>query len=177
MLNLSLNDLIEYTDWERQKWYTWLRQHGQQALKISAGPHGDGRFQSVGDLVRHIFSAEKRYIDRLSGRPLTDTASIPNDDIEALFQFSRQSRKDLKEFAETFPSQKWDAPEEHKIQNHSLVATPRKIVVHILLHEIRHWAQIATLLRLNGLTDEFHDFLFSPVLDGGLRRVQEKASA
>jgi len=36
----------------------------------------------------------------------------------------------------------------------------------VLMHEIRHWAQIATLLR----TDEFHDFLFSPVLGGEYRR-------
>jgi uncharacterized damage-inducible protein DinB len=43
-------------------------------LTTSAGPNGDGRFQSVGDVIRHIFSSEKRYIDRLSNRPLTDTA-------------------------------------------------------------------------------------------------------
>ena len=58
--------------------------------------------------------------------------------------------------------------------NNVLTATPRKIVVHILLHETRHWAQIATLLRLNGwalngFVDGFHDFLFSPVMGGGLR--------
>jgi uncharacterized damage-inducible protein DinB len=49
-------------------------------------------FKPVGDLVRHIFSAEKRYIDRLSNRPLTDADSIPNGNVEALFQFGRQSR-------------------------------------------------------------------------------------
>ena len=71
-MNLNLNDLIDYTEWERQKWYVWLRQHGDQVLKISAGPYGDGRFETVGELVRHIFSAEKRYVERLSGRGLTD---------------------------------------------------------------------------------------------------------
>ena len=68
-INLSVSDLIEYTDWERQQWYDWLRQHGDGVLEIGAGPHGDGRFGTVGELVRHIFSAEKRYVDRLSGRP------------------------------------------------------------------------------------------------------------
>jgi len=24
MLSLSLNDVLDYTDWERQKWYEWL---------------------------------------------------------------------------------------------------------------------------------------------------------
>jgi uncharacterized damage-inducible protein DinB len=54
--------------------------------------------------------------------------------------------------------------------NSILSATPRKIVSHALLHEVRHWAQVATLLRLNGMTDDFHDFLFSPVMGGELRR-------
>ena len=165
MLNLSLSDLVDYTDWERQKWFDWFRQHGEQVLKIGAGPHGDGRFNTVGDVIRHIFSAEKRYVDRLSDRSLTDTASVPNDNIEALFHFSQQSRKELKELVETFPAQEWDVLKDFKILNYFLRATPKKIVVHILMHEIRHWAQIATLFRLNGLTVEFHDFLFSPVLD------------
>lgn len=176
-MQIDLNLLIDYTDWERQKWYDWLQQHGQQVLKTGAGPHGDGRFQTVGDLIRHIFSAEKRYVERLSGRPLTDTASIPSDNIEALFQFSRQSRKELKQFVETFPAQEWDSPQELTFPNLGFYvkATPRKIVIHILMHEIRHWAQIATLLRLTGLTGEFHDFLFSPVLGGEPGRLEAKA--
>lgn len=55
-----------------------------------------------------------------------------------------------------------------------LTATPKKIVTHILLHEIRHWAQIPTVLRLRGLKDDFHDFLFSPVMAGRLRRSSPK---
>jgi uncharacterized damage-inducible protein DinB len=173
-INLSLNDLIEYTDWERQKWYDWLRQHGDQVLKTGVGSHGDGRFQTVGDVLRHIFSAETRYVERLSDQPLTDTASIPTDNLEALFQFGRQSRKALKEFAETLPAQEWDAPKEFTMMNSLLIATPKKIIVHTLVHEIRHWAQIATLFRLNDLKGEFHDFLFSPVMGGELRREQGK---
>src|SRR5439155_21550822 len=76
LVHLNLSDLLDYTDWERQKWQAWFLQHGADVLKITAGPHGDGRFGAVGDLVRHIFSAEKRYVERLSGRSLTDTASI-----------------------------------------------------------------------------------------------------
>jgi uncharacterized damage-inducible protein DinB len=173
--DLSLNDLMHYTDWEHRKWHEWVRQHGAEVLKISAGPNGDGRFKSVGDLMKHMFSAEKRYIDRLSGRPLSDPASIPSDDVEALFRFGQQSRQDLREFVETFPAEKWDVAQEHKLMNSVLTVTPRKIVVHVLLHEIRHWAQIATLFRLHGLTDDFHDFLFSPVLGGGIRREQGSA--
>lgn len=166
-LNLSLDNLIDYTDWERGLWHGWLQQHGDGVLATTSGPHGDGRFQTIGDLVRHIFSAEKRYIDRLSNRPITDAASIPTNSVEALFQFGGQSRNDLMEFIKTFPPENWDVPQNINLMNKVLRLTPRKIIVHVLLHEIRHWAQIGTLLRLNGLTGGFHDFLFSPVLAEG----------
>jgi|SRR5579864_2343537 len=170
-LNVNLALLIDYTDWERQKWHDWLRRHGDAVLKTSIGEHGDGRFKIVGDYIKHVFSAEKRYIDRLSGKALTETGSMPSDNIEALFQFGSQSRNDLKRFVEDFPDQEWDAPQEFTIVNSAITVTPRKILIHIVLHEIRHWAQIATLFRLNGLTGEFHDFLFSPVLGGELKRA------
>jgi uncharacterized damage-inducible protein DinB len=165
-VQLSLADLLEYTDWERGKWFEWLRRHGDNVLETGAGPHGDGRFASVGELMRHIFSAEKRYVERLSGLPLTDAASLSSHSIEELFQFGEQSRKALKEFVEAFPAQQWDAMNEYKLMNSVLKATPRKIIVHVVMHEIRHWAQIGTLLRLNGLTGDLHDFLFSPVMGG-----------
>lgn len=175
MFSLSVNDLMDYTDWERMKWHDWFRRNGDQVLATSAGPHGDGRMQSVGELVRHIFSAEKRYVDRLAGRPLTDTTSLPSGDSEALFEFGRRSRRDLKEFVATYPAKAWDTPQEMKILSYSLTTTPRKIVTHILMHEIRHWAQIGTLLRLNGLKGDFHDFLFSPVMSGGSTGEPAKA--
>ena len=174
-IQISLDILIEYTQWERDKWHDWLRQHGNNILKTSVGAHGDGRFESIGDVIRHIFSAEKRYIDRFSGRSLTDTGLVPNDQIEELFRFGEESRNYLQEFLETYPSERWDRTQDFTIANSLIRATPKKIAIHILLHEIRHWAQIATLFRLNGVTSEFHDFLFSPVLGGEIRREQTNA--
>ena len=166
---LSFSELIEYTDWERSKWQEWLRRHGDEALATSAGPNGDGRFQTIGDLIKHIFSAEKRYIDRLSNRPITDAAAVSNSNVEALFQFGRQSRADLKEFVASFPSDMWDEPQEFTLMNRTFTATPRKIVIHVLMHEVRHWAQIGTMFRISGRKGEFHDFLFSPVLGQELK--------
>ncbi|HLQ36913.1 MAG TPA: DinB family protein, partial [Planctomycetota bacterium] len=116
----------------------------------------------------HVFAAEKRYVERLSGRPLTEQAAVPIA-FAALFQFGRQSRKELREFVVAFPAGQWDTPAEHTILTHTLRLTPRKIIVHVLLHEIRHWAQIATVLRLGGEKVEMHDFLFSPVMGGDPR--------
>jgi uncharacterized damage-inducible protein DinB len=43
-----------------------------------------------------------------------------------------------------------------------LSASARKVVVHLLLHGVRHWAQLATSLRQQGYaTDWHHDILMS----------------
>ncbi len=169
-IGVNAADLLDYTDWERADWRKWLGEQAPGVLEMSAGPHGDGRFASVGDLIRHIFSAEKRYVERLLGQSLTDTASISNKDIQALFQFGGLSRQEMRRLVETFPAEEWDRPRNFKVLDFSVTATPKKIVLHTLMHEIRHWAQIATILRLNGFTAGFHDFLGSPVLGGGFTR-------
>ncbi|MBV8729306.1 MAG: DinB family protein, partial [Acidobacteriia bacterium] len=164
LATFALADLLDYTDWQRRLWFDWLRERGEPILDIGAGPGGDGRFEKVGDLIRHIFSAEKRYVERLTNRPITDPATISISNIEALFQFGEQSRREFRQFLEVLPDGCADVPLELNILNRPLTVTPRKVVIHVLLHEVRHWAQIATLLRLNGQKVELHDFLFSSVL-------------
>jgi uncharacterized damage-inducible protein DinB len=173
-MQIDASVLMNYTDWEREKWHEWIGQHGE-CLKTSVGPHGDNRFQTVGDVVKHIFSAETRYVERLSEKPLTDTASLSNDNLEALFGFGQQSRKALAEFIRTFPAEQWDILMDFDFFGNLLKATPKKMIIHVLLHEVRHWAQIATLFRVTGLKVDFHDFLFSPVLGGEFRRQQTRA--
>ena len=165
-VGLSLPELMELTEWERSEWYDWLRERRDTVLTIGTGSNGE-RLPNVGELVKHIFIAEKHHVDRLSNRPITDTGSLPSDSVERLFEFGRRSRKDLREFVEMLPSGDWDAPREFNIVNNLVSVTPRKLIVHVLMHEVRHWAQVATILRLNGLAGGFPDFLFSPVLGGG----------
>jgi hypothetical protein len=79
---------------------------------------------------------------------------------------------------ETFPAEDWDTLREMKFPSSSLRAraTPRKTVVH-MLHEIRHWTPIGTLLRLNGLVDDLHDFIASPVMGGEWKREVKSPQA
>ena len=164
--SVSLSELMEFTGWERSQWRERLTAHGDAALGTGVGAHGDGRFETAGDLVKHIFIAEKHHVDRLSNRPITDVSTIPGDTVEKLFSFGARSRRDLAAFVAAEPADDWDAPREYNINGKMVGVTPRKFIAHILLHEVRHWAQIATILRLNGITGNFPDFLFSPVMEG-----------
>jgi uncharacterized damage-inducible protein DinB len=161
---LDYDHLLEYTDWQRESWHAWFTRQGAGALAVSIGPNGDGRFDTVGQLVRHIFSAEKLYVERMNDRPLSDTSVVPTDDIEALFAFGRESRAALRSFIAALPADQLDAARDLTIVNLTRRLTPRKILVHVVLHEIRHWAQIATLLRLQGMKVDYQDFLICPVL-------------
>lgn len=168
-IGLAFTELLEYTDWERSRWRERLRRAPGEVLDTSAGPHGDGRFAKVGEVVRHIFSAELRYVERLTGRPITDTSAIPADDAGALFQLGDRSRQELRAYIGTVPDGEWDTVNEMTLGTYYLAASTKKLISHVILHEIRHWAQIATILRLSGVKTEPDDFLFCPVLGGEFR--------
>ena len=171
----TMRDLLDYTAWQRRLWLEWLGAQQMPVLEIAVGRSGDGRFETVGDLIKHIFSAEKRYVDRLLQRPITDTAAIPANNLDALFGFGDESRRDLRAFVEHLRPDDGDTLIEFKLMNSSITASRRKIVTHVLMHEIRHWAQIATLCRIQGLKTGFQDFLFSPAMGGDLKREQHTA--
>jgi uncharacterized damage-inducible protein DinB len=160
---IQLDPLLQYTDWERSTFHAWFAKFGNEPLQIEAGPHGDGRFTTIGDLIRHTFSAEKRYVERLCSMPLSDVSEISTADAEALFALGDDSRAELLDLLKSFPSSEWDRAREFEILTFRFSATPRKIITHVLMHEVRHWAQISTILRLHGHPTGFHDFLFSPV--------------
>lgn len=167
-LQVRLDTLLAYTDWERELWRAWFLKEGASALTVPVGPHGDGRMQSVGELVRHIFTAEQRYVERMLGQPLTDQGSIPADDPSALFTFAAAGRARFRAFVANCPEANWDIPQEMTLLGKTVSLTPRKVVIHCVLHEIRHWGQVATLLRVAGKTAGMQDFLFSPVDPGAL---------
>jgi uncharacterized damage-inducible protein DinB len=129
---VSFGELMEFTGWERSQWRERLSAHGDAALGTGVGAHGDGRFETVGDLVKHIFIAEKHHVDRLSNRPITDVSTIPGDTVEKLFAFGERSRRDLAAFVAAEPADDWDASREYEINGKIVTVTPRKFIASYL---------------------------------------------
>ena len=165
MLGLSFDDLIEYTEWQRGKWRKWFRDR-PEALALSTGDHGDGRFTTVGEVVKHIFGAELRYVQRLEGEPLSDLAEVPTDQADKLFAKGDETRQRLKQLLAAMPGDQWEVARQFTILSYRVTATPRKIIAHALMHEIRHWAQLATICRMSGHAADVHDLLASPLWGG-----------
>ena len=164
-ISAEIGYLLDYTEWDRAQWETWFRAQGPEVFAVGLGANGDGRINNIGELVRHIFSAEQRYVERAQELPLTDTSVIPSNDVDALFTFGRQSRESLRRLLRDFPTERWDIPREVQIGPYKLAVTPRAMIVQSVTHEIRHWAQVATFLRLHGRTSGAHDFLISGVFE------------
>jgi uncharacterized damage-inducible protein DinB len=161
----TLEDLLAYSDWEREEWRRWFRENGPDALSVDLGPNNSGRIRNVGELVRHIFSAERRYVERCLQLPLTDMSSIAADDVEALFAFGIESRRALRDLLASFPDSEWEAPREMSFGTHSRMVTARKMILQAVTHELRHWAHVAAFVRQAGYKPGFHDLIASPLFD------------
>ena len=161
----SIDYLLDYTEWDRAQWEAWFRSEDSGVFRMDLGANADGRIANVGELVRHIFSAEQRYVDRIRELPITDTSTVPADDVDRLFDFGSQTRQRLRGLVDSFPAERWDIPREVQIGPITRVITPKSMLVQSVTHEIRHWAQLATLLRIAGRRTGAHDFLLSGVFE------------
>jgi uncharacterized damage-inducible protein DinB len=161
----EIDYLLDYTDWDRGQWEAWLGSQSPEVLALDLGAHADGRIANIGELVRHIFSAEQRYVERIQDLPVSDNSSVLPNDVAALFAFGRRSREGLRRLLQDFPANRWDTLRELQFGQHKRTITPRTMLVQSVTHEIRHWAQIATLLRLAGYRTGLHDFLVSGVFE------------
>jgi uncharacterized damage-inducible protein DinB len=160
--------LLEYTEWDRAQWESWFRAQGADAFAVDVGANAHERISNVGELVRHIFSAEQRFVERIQELPLTDTSTVATNDVDALFTFGRATRQRLRELVRDFPNDRWDVGSEIQLGPTKRVVTPKTMVVQSVTHEIRHWAQIAAFLRVAGRKTGPHDFLVSGIFERAL---------
>jgi uncharacterized damage-inducible protein DinB len=156
-------NLIAYTDHERAKWKTWLAADPSSRLAI---PFQTGaRFPTVGGLLNHVFWVEERHLARLEGTPVPDTTGIPDNDLSALFEFGDRVRGNLRRFVTTADDQHMSEPITFTLRGGPpITVLRRKLTAHIMLHEIRHLAQIAYAVRVAGHEPPGeHDYFFAPV--------------
>jgi len=164
----DIDFLLEYTEWDRRLWAAYCHAQGPDVFAVDLGANADGRIKTIGELVRHIFAAEQRYVQRIKGEPLTDGAEVATDSVEALFDFGRQSRQNMRYLVLTLPEEALDKPQEIQLGPNKRMVTPKTMIVQAVTHEIRHWAQLATLLRINGRKTGPHDFPVSWIFERSL---------
>ena len=102
-----------------------------------------GRLPTVGKLIDHIFLVERRHLQRLTGDPLDTTTGLTGNNAIPLFDYGASVRRELEQFVSTLDDDDARQTREFIVRDQPYRMTPRKLLFHTLLHEIRHWAQIA----------------------------------
>lgn len=163
-LALTINELLGYTQGERDKWEQWFQT--RPPAVYDAPLQREGNFNDVWRLMEHIFVVEKRHIQRLKQEsPLTEQAGAARGDIEALFGFGHAARQELTRFIGSATEADLGRIIELRFLDQRFTFTARKLIFHMQFHEIRHWAQIATAVRNAGYPPSgYHDLLFSDAL-------------
>jgi uncharacterized damage-inducible protein DinB len=158
---LRYETLLELTSTEHHLWHQWFLERAP-AWDV---PFATGRMATIGKLVLHIFAVELRYTQRLLGEEVTQWEEFSQTSIEDVFELGENARAQLVQFLTTAPESELDRVLTFEtLTAGTVTATKHKIASNIFLHDIRHWGQIATVLRQHGYTDQWaHDLLLSPI--------------
>ena len=162
-MNFTYAEFLRYTQEERDKWRVWFAAH-PEALDVELQP--GGRYPTVGSLVDHIFLVERRHLQRLTSAPLDAGTGLSGRHAPPLFDYGASVRRELEQYVAQLDEDAADEPRTFTVQSGGdFVLTPRKLLLHILLHETRHWAQIALAIRRAGLEPPGnHDLFYSRAL-------------
>lgn len=161
-LTLAYDEFLRYTNDERDKWRGWLLAH---PLAMEAPLQPGGRFPTVGKLIDHIFLVERRHLQRLNSEPLAESTGLTGNNAAPLFDYGASVRRELERMIEAIEESDADELRTFIVRDQPYSMTPRKLLFHVLLHETRHWAQVALAVRLAGFDPPGdHDLFFSRAL-------------
>ena len=156
---ISLDELLGWTAEERAKWLPWLKKN-PGALDVAVQP--GGRFPTVASLIDHIFLVEVRHTLRLQGKELPTETGIAAGDTDALFRYAARGREGVHRYLPSLNPGDLNKPRDVVVASGTYPLSPRKLLFHMALHEVRHWAQIAAALRMAGFTPPGdHDLFYS----------------
>jgi uncharacterized damage-inducible protein DinB len=157
--------LAELTSWDEET-SAWWKKHLEANAALLELPCDIGGSANVRELVRHIWSVQLRWVQRLAALPVTPQEEMPQGPLPALYDLHLTAVAIFRELLEA-PPEDWAKP--FKIDwNPAIAATVsrRKIAAHMLFHGQRHWAQMATLVRTAGFPSGFRgDMLLSAAID------------
>jgi uncharacterized damage-inducible protein DinB len=120
---------------------------------------------TVGGVVAHIFAVELRNAQRLRDQEVTPWEGFRQTSIEDVFELGDNARAQLVDFLTSAPESELDRELTFQtLTAGTVTASKHKIASNIFLHGIRHWGQVATVLRQQGFSEQWsHDLLLTSV--------------
>ena len=162
-ITAGLPELLTYSDHERAKWRAWFEADPSRlALPFQPGD----RFPTVGSVLDHVFLVERRHLSRLEGATPPEATGVTPGDLKGLFEYADLVRADFRRFVTTLDDASAAQALTFTIPAGPVTMTRRKLATHVVLHEVRHLAQVAHAARAAGIQPPGeHDLFFCPDYD------------
>lgn len=159
--SVELGLLAAYVDGETERWREWFETAPPAVLDLPLGTGTDG---TVRTLIKHIFAVELRYAQRLAGEAVTGYEQLPDRTVPELWGIHRTAASIRDRFLLEATSEALDRVLVSDTRKLGRIESRAHVVVaHTFIHGIRHWAQIAAVLRQHGHGGLWeHDWLLSP---------------
>jgi uncharacterized damage-inducible protein DinB len=156
---LTAEELLAWVETTNAKWRDLVAAH-PEILALQCDVMGAA---TAGGLLQHIVAVELRYAEQLSGLPPSEYATIPYDSAEAIYATHQRAFALLRE--QLAANVDWDEWFEFMTRSMGPARSMRKtILYHLLFHSIRHYAQLATLVRQHGIKPGWPmDYIFMQV--------------
>ena len=160
---LSAEEMLAWNERTAQTWRQLVEEH-PEVLAIPCDIYG---VRTVGQLLQHVVAVETRYAQRLAGVTETSYDDIPFGNAAEIFGAHEAAMQGIR--AELAKGGDWDAKFEFQTLTMGRARASRKTVFfHALMHSIRHYAQLATLVRQHGFKPAYPmDYLLM-----GIERVE-----
>jgi len=157
MTSLTAEEVLRWNDSNATQWRNLLSRY-PNALTLRCDIRGGS---TVADLLQHIVAAELRYAERLRGESVTEYGDIPKASVHDIFDTHDLAFAKYRDLLEN-DSYEWHTDMEFTTKEGIINASRRVILFHAMLHSIRHYAQLATLLRHSGINADWQmDYLFT----------------
>ncbi len=156
-LSIPVETLLAWNDTTAQHWRDFILANPA----ILTLPSDIRNGSTVADTLHHIVAAELRYASRLASIPEPDYSAFPQDSANALYNTHTRAFEIIREQLAD-PNYDWSTELTfNTLTAGRLRATREIILLHLTLHSIRHYAQLATLVRQQGYKPDWPmDFLF-----------------
>ena len=154
---IPIENLLTWNESTAQHWRDFFLAHPMQLLLPCDIRNG----KNVADTLQHIVAVELRYAQRLSGLPESTYEEIPKDSIDSLLAAHELAFNLIRTLLAN-PDYDWSTELTFDtISMGRLRASRETILMHLTLHSISHYAQLATLLRQQGFKTNWPmDYLF-----------------
>lgn len=158
-LEISVEKLLAWNDATARQWHSFFNMH-PAAFAVACDIRNSS---TVADTLQHIVAAEQRYAQRLAGLPETAYEDVPKDSVDDILAGHERAMAILRPLL-TDPAYDWSQPLTFDTATAGRLRSSREtILLHLTLHSMRHYAQLATLLRQQGFKLWPMDYLFMDV--------------